>query len=412
MGSASAVLAGHPTLAARAANRGPAAARAFQAAAGGSLSQITVEPLGSYDVARLDAIMTTELAEFSDFPITYPPARYGVDLYRVTYPSVVPEQENRPTVASGLIALPQGEDLPAQLPVVSYQHGTVFSKDEVPSDLEKSMETRLMVANFGGQGYAVIAADYFGKGVSPETDSYTVKGSQQQACLDMLTAAQTAFPDLGVEMGPLFLSGWSQGGWVTMVFLEKLQSVGIPVVAAAIASAPVDLFATVNRWVNNPQPIDAIYLPGVVGLQLFTYETYYQWPGFARAAIKPEYYEPMRKLYLNEIKDVDAAALLPEKTTDLLAPDFIDSLALSNTHYGRVLQENHAYRFRSDTPVETYWGASDEVVPEYIATLPVGYQEIMGGAPVTAVGTGEKANHRGNFVAAIAGQQEWFESLR
>jgi pimeloyl-ACP methyl ester carboxylesterase len=268
-----------------------------------------------------------------------------------------------------------------------------------------------MVANFGGQGYIVVSADYFGKGQSPETDSYTVKGSTQQACLDMLYAAQAALPELGVEAGPLLLSGWSQGGWATMVYLEKLQSVGIPVAAAAIASAPVDLFATVNRWVQNPQPIDAFYLPGVVGLQLFTYETYYQWPGFARAAIKPQYYEPMRKLYRNEIKDVDAAAQLPQHAADLLEPHFIATLANSDTHYGRVLEANHAYRWRSTTPVHTYWGAADEVVPEYIATLPVGYQEVMGGAPVTSIGTGEKANHRGNFVAAIADQQTWFAEV-
>jgi pimeloyl-ACP methyl ester carboxylesterase len=274
------------------------------------------------------------------------------------------------------------------------------------------METRLVVANFGGQGYIVIGADYFGKGQSPENDSYTVKGSTQQACLDMLYAAQSALPDLNVERGSLFLSGWSQGGWATMVYLEKLQSVGIPVAAAAIASAPVDLFATVNRWVQNPQAIDAIYLPGVVGLQIFTYENYYQWPGFARASIKPEYYDPMRKLYRNEIKDVDAAALLPRHVTELLEEDFIGSLAIGNTHYGRALEANHAYRWRSATPVHTYWGAADEVVPEYIATLPVGYQEVMGGAPVTAIGTGAKANHRGNFVAALADQQQWFAAVQ
>jgi len=39
-----------------------------------------------------------------------------------------------------------------------------------------------MIAEFAGQGYAVIGADYFGKGLSPEADSYLVKASTQQAC--------------------------------------------------------------------------------------------------------------------------------------------------------------------------------------------------------------------------------------
>jgi pimeloyl-ACP methyl ester carboxylesterase len=405
-GSAAAVLAGAPGRAARAVNgrhAGPSSAS--------NISRITVEPLPPYDVDRLNTIMTTELADFSSFPITYPPARYGLDLYRVTYPSVIPEQYNRPTEASGLIAVPTGEDLPAQLPVVSYQHGTVFSKDEVPSNIEKSTETRLMLANFGGQGYVVIAPDYFGKGQSAETDSYTVKGSTQQACLDMFYAAQTAFPDLGVQMGKFFVSGWSQGGWGTMVFLEKLQSVGIDVTAAAIASAPLDLFATVNRWIQAPEPIDTPWLTGVVAIQLHTYQEYYGWPGFAAAAIKPLYQEAARKLYLNEITYEEAAADLPVHAAGLLQEDFIASLSIGSTLYGRTLQDNHAYRWRSATPIHTYWGAIDEVTPPYIATLPVDYQKIMGGAQATAIGTGEQGNHRGNFVAAIADQKQWFDEL-
>lgn len=61
-------------------------------------------------------------------------------------------------------------------------------------------------------GLPVVAADYFGKGRSPEPNSYIVKPSTQQACFDMLMAAQAVSVDLGIEFTPLF-SGWSQGGW-------------------------------------------------------------------------------------------------------------------------------------------------------------------------------------------------------
>ncbi|MCB0053014.1 MAG: hypothetical protein KDE24_26120, partial [Caldilinea sp.] len=148
---------------------------------------ITVESIGAYSVERLNEILTTELAEFSDFAISFPPAKNGVKLYRVTYPSVIPEKKNRPTVASGLIALPDVDE--KTLPVAMYQHGSVFGKDEVPSSPENSMETRLMIANFAGQGYMVVGADYFGRGLSQEPNSYIVKPSTQQACLDMLFAA-------------------------------------------------------------------------------------------------------------------------------------------------------------------------------------------------------------------------------
>jgi pimeloyl-ACP methyl ester carboxylesterase len=295
--------------------------------------------------------------------------------------------------------------------VVSYQHGTVFSKTEVPSHPDESMETRLEIAQFAGQGYIVIAADYFGKGLSPETDSYTVKATTQQACLDMLLAAQAIVPELGVQMGPLFLSGWSQGGWGTMVFLNKLESLGIPVKAVAVASAPVDLYATVNRWVHAPAAIDAVYLPAVQLLQLYAYEEYYGMPGLAQSTIKPEYQETAQALYLNQITYEEAAPQLPTRIDDLLQDDFMAASSIGNDRYYRILQDNNAYRWRMSTPVHTYYGDIDEVVPEAIATLPVGYEQIMGGATVTAVASGSEGDHRGNFVFALADQKKWFDAL-
>ncbi len=151
-------------------------------------SGVKYQLTGEYSVERLNKILTSELAEFSSFPMKYPAAKNAVKLYKVIYNTVIPEDNNRPVQVSGLIAVP--EVASTMLPVVSYQHGTVFSRYEVPSCIEKSMETRLIVARFAGQGYIVIAADYIGKGVSAEPDSWLVKESTAQACLDMLLASR------------------------------------------------------------------------------------------------------------------------------------------------------------------------------------------------------------------------------
>lgn len=370
---------------------------------------ITVESIGSYSVDRLNEILTTELAEFSDFQISYPPAQNGVDLYRVTYPSVIPEKGNRPTTASGLMAVPNVDA--KTLPVVSYQHGSVFGKDEVPSSPDNSMETRLMIANFAGQGYMVIGADYFGKGLSTEANSYIVKPSTQQACLDMLFATQMATADLGVEMGPLFVNGWSQGGWSALVFLNKLESIGIPVTAAAIASGPPDLYAMVNRWANNWQEIDAVYIAPLVSILLHAFEEYYGLPGFTTSAITPEYQEVARQLYFNEQDYNDLMSEFPAKLSDMLQDDFKAGLAAGNDRFSNLLQESHGYRWRMATPMRVYTGGIDEVTPLYIGQLPVGYQQVIGGATVEAVDAGPKADHRGVFLTSMADAKAWFDEL-
>lgn len=371
-------------------------------------SSITVDSLGTYETTKLDEILTKEREAFSGYPVVFPEAKYAVRLFRVTYRSVIPEHSNRPTVASGLIAIPVGA--PGPLPVVSYQHGTVFLKTEVPSHPNESPETRLMIAQFAGQGYLLIAADYFGKGLSPEPDSYFVKQSTQQACLDMLFAARSVCSTMDLRWGPLFLSGWSQGGWSTMVFLNKLETLGIPVRAAATVSAPEDLFALVNRWLHAPEDTDAVFIPGLLALQIHAYEEYYALPGLAHSAIRPAFRETASELYTNDISWAEAAKKLPKRAAEFLDETFAANSSLAEGRFWEILQQNQAYRWRTRTPLRSYYGSADEVIPPYIATLPVEYQRTIGGAPTSAVEV-PGGNHRGAFVQALFEQKKWFDTL-
>ena len=371
---------------------------------------VKYELIGTYSIEKLNQILTTELTAFCSYPVTYPKARYAVKLYRVIYPSVIPEQNNRPTVASGLLAVPEGGA--ETMPVVSYQHGTVFSKTAVPSIPDESMETRLVVAQFAGQGYVVVAADYFGKGSSSELDSYLVKASTQQACLDMLLSAKAVSAELKVKWGPLFLTGWSQGGWATMAFLNKLESVDIPVKAAATAAAPDDLFAIINRWLHAPEDGDAVFIPGLIALQINAYEEYDGLPGLAHAMIKPQYESAARDLFLNKIGWEKASTLLPKHLADMLQDDVVAASSVGNSRYWQICQDNQVYRWRSKTPLRSYYGDVDEVIPPFIAELPVGYQKVMGGAETVGVAVTNKANHRGTFVYAVADEKTWFDSLQ
>lgn len=371
---------------------------------------VKYEAAGEYSVERCNQILTSELAEFSSFPIAYPAAKNAVRLYRVVYPTVVPEQNNRPLAVSGLIAVPQ--PVQGTVPIVSYQHGTVFSRSEVPSSPEESSETRLMIANFAAQGYVVIAADYVGKGVSNEGDAFVVKDATAQACLDMLSAARAVCADLHVPTGELFLSGWSQGAYNTLVFLRKLETLGMPVKATALAATPSDVYLLVNRLMNVSSELDVHWVVGVICLLVNSYEHYYGLPGLSQAAIKPEYWQAARDLYENKITWTEAEKRLPFKTKDLLTESFVASGSVVGNRFFRQLQENEAYCWRAKTPARLYYGQIDEVVAPHIATLPVKYQETMGGASMEAVFAGEKADHRAAFLFGIKDQKAWFDSLR
>ena len=54
----------------------------------------------------------------------------------------------------------------------------------------------------------------------------------------------------------------------------------------------------------------------------------------------------------------------------------------------------------------------DEIVPPFIARLPVGYQQVMAGAESSGAEVqGAKANHHGAFVAGVAREKKWFDSF-
>jgi predicted esterase len=80
-----------------------------------------------------------------------------------------------------------------------------------------------------------------------------VKGSHQQATFDMLTASRAVLSQMKIASPKLFLGGWSQGGFVTMAFLEKLESAGVPVTAAATASAPADVFVALSGFFDSQE---------------------------------------------------------------------------------------------------------------------------------------------------------------
>ncbi len=373
-------------------------------------SGVKYQYIGEYSVGRLNKILTTELAEFSSFPMTYPPAENAVKLYKVVYTTVIPEAHNRPIEVSGLLAIPGVEA--KTLPVVSYQHGTVFSRTEVPSSPEESMETRLMVARFAGQGYIVVAADYAGKGVSSEPDAWLVKEVTAQACLDMLLAARAVCADLKLQTAELFLSGWSQGSFSTSALLNRLETIGIPVNAAAMASAPNDVYLCFNRWIHVSSDLDVNWLVATAAMLVNAYEIYYDLPGLSTTAIKPEYWQTAHDFYHNKITWAEAEKKLPSKTRDLFQDDFIKECSKADNRFSKQLQLNISYNWRFKTPTRYYYGLIDEVVTPEMVNLPVTYQKTLGGAPAEGVFAGDKANHRGTFLFAVKNQKEWFDKIR
>jgi hypothetical protein len=115
----------------------------------------------------------------------------------------------------------------------------------------QNTETLFLAALFASKGYIVVAPNYAGYDTSAlPYHPYLIADQQSKDMIDALTAARTALPlasaTLTKDSGQLFITGYSQGGYVAMATHRAMQAAGMPVTAAAPMSGPYALAAFVD----------------------------------------------------------------------------------------------------------------------------------------------------------------------
>lgn len=148
------------------------------------------------------------------------------------------------TTASAGLMVPSGTDAACNgpRPVLLFAHGTTTDKKKnmaSPADGEAA----LIAAIYAAQGYIVVAPNYAGYESSPlPYHPYLNLDQQAKDMVDALTAARKGFAATGATASAkLFVSGYSQGGFVSMATQRALQLAGTPVTAGAHLSGPYAL---------------------------------------------------------------------------------------------------------------------------------------------------------------------------
>jgi hypothetical protein len=371
---------------------------------------------------RLDALVAQAYPDFDVTKILAPfdaskyGARHDVDLYRITTTTRIPETGETIKI-SGLLAVPAG--VKGDLPVVSWQHGTILSFVQVPSNLTAignpayvpqdsvdSLETLFNVQRFAGNGFAVIAADYIGKGPyrNGRHEAYMVKGATVQTCIDMLEAGLTGLRQLGHGCAALFLNGWSQGALNTQWLRQELQRRRIPVAATAVESPFNDLNASLRFWTgidSYPNPTKAAYpempfwVTACIIIALGSSQTYYGLDGLLGSAIKPQYRDIAARYW--QSYNMDAASC--PAPADLFVAGFFDHYtAAANSGFLRQCAANQATYWAYDAPIRFYYGLADEAVhPAMVRPALAADGPYVAGVAVTA------ASHRQTFLASLYG---------
>ncbi|MCU0759452.1 MAG: hypothetical protein MUF07_09720 [Steroidobacteraceae bacterium] len=176
--------------------------------------------------------------------------RCGVAVHRIRYATVGAAGEA--TTASAALMVPVGLDRRCRgpRPVLLYAHGTSTDREFDIADLrvQKNPEGMFMAA-FAAGGYVVVAPNYAGyAGSTLGYHPYLVADQQSQDMIDALGAARSVLPVPAAALttgddARLFITGYSQGGYVAMATHRAMQARGMPVTASAPMSGPYALAA-------------------------------------------------------------------------------------------------------------------------------------------------------------------------
>lgn len=214
-------------------------------------------------------------------------AQNGVHIYKVKYQTQTPGASAAPVVASGLMIVPDTKK--PSYPWIGVQHGTVTSKADAPS--VKPAEGIFEAS----QGFVTVLMDYIGYGSSSNVfHPYLVERAYADAGIDFLKATYKYAELNSIGKGPLFLKGYSEGGYATLALQKEIETnyaTTFPLVATGPSGGPYNLEAIavelLQRETVHPVNIPFLVLSYTKWLSNndFNPEAIFTWPTANVAAL-------------------------------------------------------------------------------------------------------------------------------
>ncbi len=321
-------------------------------------SQVLIDftPAGSYTASQVA----------SNFGFN---ADFDVDLYKVLYTTKNIGGENH--TASGLVCLPKTS---GDLPLLCYQHGTVGSREDVPSRKKGGFDLGVV---FASTGYATIMADYIGLGDSPGLHPYIHSESEAWAALDLMSAMKELQVELNFSLNEqVFLTGYSQGGHASAALhrmIERDAPDGFTVTAGAHLSGPYSVSEKMIDFTLGDNPYQFVaYLAWVTLGMLETFPDLLK--DFELSDIfKPAYIDPILQFKNEEIDlwslnsqlylliNINNAGNIQPKV--MIQDDVLSAIKNDPNHpMSQALKRNDVLDWVPQSPTRLYYCKNDDQV--------------------------------------------------
>ncbi len=318
---------------------------------------------------------------------------FGCKTVKITYKTK--DINGKDINASGLLVLPIAPTglTDFSVSLICDNHGTIFLNSEAPSIAEEKYgisKNPLAILMTGYAGFAVAMPDYVGYGDSKGAVHPYILKSSAQASLDMIRASIKYMTDHQVLFnGQLFISGYSEGGYVTMALakdIEEHHASEFHLKGVAPMAGPYDVEALGAYDLNASMKM--VY-PAFLAEIAYSYSKAYDDINISDLVVKPTVFENI-PLFGGDYDTVPIHVVLgladPSKgdygfythyTNELFKDSFINDYQTNMNNPVRVaFAKNSVYNWTPKSKINLIQCVDDEIIPYKIETLKT-YQTFM-----------------------------------
>jgi hypothetical protein len=333
---------------------------------------------------------------------------YNVGIHKLIFKTL--NYDSTPTFASGLALIPTNVDY-CKIPMVSYQHGTVVRKTDVPSRWVGT--EKLISLVLASNGMISIMPDYHGMGDGPGLHPYQNARTEAFSVVDMIRATKEVCDTLNIGYGDqLFLFGYSQGGHATMAAHRMIQeqlSSEMHVTASAPMSGAYDMSGVQTDLLLAEKPYsDPYYLPYLI----FGNNPIYNLFSNPADVFKQPYATTLPPL-MNGLSSVNAINnAMNDTVKKIFRDDVLDSFSQNQNHFFRVfLRDNDVYQWVPTSPMLMYFCTLDEKVPFQNTYQALAYFKQNGALNVDTINSGALL-HTDCAQPSFLNAKFWIDSYR
>ncbi|WP_394991339.1 alpha/beta hydrolase family protein [Emticicia sp.] len=281
----------------------------------------------------------------------------GVKQYKIVYKTK--NTDGTEIQASGAVIIPVGATLSGPLPLLSYQHGTIFDDKQAPSYLSTDGEGA--IASFlSTLGYIVAAPDYIGYGASnnlPHT--YEHRNGLATAGLDMLRATKEFITKEKANWNQsLYIAGYSEGGYATMSLQKKIEEEApteFNLKASSCGAGAYNKTSSFKTLVSTKSSGDSQHNASYIWV-LLTYDRIYK----LNRPMSAYFIEPFATQIQKEQQNARISGNFLTILNDAVKKGITDG---TDTALLTAVKDNDVFDWKPKTPTRLYHGTADTYVP-------------------------------------------------